>query len=116
MILGALFLIEGPSEFRISLGTAIGIALPFAVISVFLTTLVIRARGREVQTGAMGLVGETGIARTALNPVGKILVHGEYWDAVSSTTVTEGTRVRVLSVDGMRLIVEQLPNTRIGDC
>ena len=111
MILGALFLIEGPSEFRISLGTAIGIALPFAVISVFLTTLVIRARGNKVQTGACGLVGETGIARTALNPEGKILVHGEYWNAVSSTTVTEGTRVRVLSVDGIRLIVEQLPNT-----
>ena len=111
MILGALFLIEGPPEFRISLGTAIGIALPFAVISVFLTTLVIRARGNKVQTGVSGLVGETGIARTALNPEGKILVHGEYWDAVSSVAVTEGTRVRVLSVDGMRLIVEPLPNT-----
>ena len=48
MILGALFLVEGPPEFRISLGTAIGIALPFAAISVFLTTLVIRAHGNKV--------------------------------------------------------------------
>ena len=111
MILGALFLVEGPPEFRIGLGTAIGIALPFGAISVFLTTLVIRAHGEKTQTGVSGLVGESGIARTALNPEGKILVHGEYWDAVSSVAVTEGTRVRVLAVDGMRLKVEPVQNT-----
>ena len=111
MILGALFLVEGPPEFRIGLGTAIGIALPFGAISVFLTTLVIRAHGEKTQTGVSGLVGESGIARTALNPEGKIFVHGEYWDAVSSVAVTEGTRVRVLSVDGMRLKVEPVQNT-----
>jgi membrane-bound serine protease (ClpP class) len=111
MILGALFLVEGPPEFRISLATAAGIALPFGIISVFLTTLVIRAHGEKAQTGASGLVGETGVARTALNPEGKILVHAEYWDAVSSVAVTEGTRVRVLSVEGMRLKVEPLQNT-----
>ena len=111
MILGALLLVEGPPEFRIRPGTAIGIALPFAAISVFLTTLVIRAHGQRVDTGIGGLVGETGIARTPLNPKGKIFVHGEYWDAVSSIAVSEGTRVRVLSVDGLRLTVEPLPNT-----
>jgi membrane-bound serine protease (ClpP class) len=111
MILGALLLVEGPPEFRIRPGTAIGIALPFAVISVFLTTLIIRTRGNKVQTGVSGMVGETGIARTALNPEGKILVHGEYWDAVSSVAVAEGTRVRVLSVDGMRLRVDPISNT-----
>lgn len=111
MILGALLLVEGPPEFRIKPGTAIGIALPFAVLSVFLTTLVIRAHGSRVDTGSGGLVGETGIARTALNPEGKIFVHGEYWDAVSSIAVSEGTQVRVLSVDGLRLTVEPLRNT-----
>jgi membrane-bound serine protease (ClpP class) len=111
MILGALLLVEGPPEFRIRPWTAIGIALPFAAISVFLTTLVIRAHGYKVDTGVSGLVGETGIARTALDPEGKILVHGEYWNAISSIAVTEGSRVRVLSVDGMRLTVEPLRNT-----
>ena len=57
MILGALLLVEGPPEFRIRPWTAIGIALPFAAISVFLTTLVIRAHGYKVDTGVSGLVG-----------------------------------------------------------
>ena len=55
MILGALLLVEGPPEFRIKPGTAIGIALPFAVISVFLTTLVIRAHGSRADTGMVAL-------------------------------------------------------------
>lgn len=108
MILGALLLVEGPPEFRVRPGTAIGIALPFAIISIFLTTLVIRAHKNKPETGVSGLVGETGIARTALSPEGKILVHGEYWDAVSSVPVREGARVRVLSVDGLRLKVEPI--------
>ena len=111
MILGTVFLVEGPPEFRVSLGTAIGIALPFAAITVFLTTLVIRAHGNKIKTGVSALVGETGIARSTLNPEGKIFVHGEYWDAVSSVTVAEGTRVRVLSVEGMRVKVEPMRNT-----
>ncbi len=111
MILGTVFLVEGPPEFRVSLGTAIGISLPFAAITVFLTTLVIRAHGNKIETGVSALVGETGIARSTLNPEGKIFVHGEYWDAVSSVTVAEGTPVRVLSVEGMRVTVEPIGNT-----
>jgi membrane-bound serine protease (ClpP class) len=64
-----------------------------------------------VDNGIGCLVCETGIARNALNPEGNIFVHGEYWDAVSSIAVSEGTRVRVLSVDGLRLTVEPLRNT-----
>jgi membrane-bound serine protease (ClpP class) len=111
MILGALMLVEGPPEFRIRPWTAVGIALPFAVISVFLTSLVIRAHGYRVDTGLGGLVGETGIAKTPLNPEGQIQIHGEYWNAVSALPVPEGTRVRVLSVDGLRVTVEPLRNT-----
>lgn len=106
MILGALLLVEGPPDFRIRLTTAAGIAIPFAAIAVFLTTLVIRAHGNKVETGDIGLVGETGVARTAIDPQGKVFVHGEYWDALSSVPLSEGTQVRVLAVEGLRLRVE----------
>jgi membrane-bound serine protease (ClpP class) len=108
MILGALLLVEGPPDFRIRLTTAAGIAVPFAMIAVFLTTLVIRAHGNKVETGNTGLVGETGVARTAIDPQGKVFVHGEYWDALSSVPLSEGTPVRVLAVEGLRLRVEPL--------
>lgn len=106
MVLGAIMLIEGPPEVRIRLATAVAVTLPFALITFFLVSLVIRARQHKVMTGSAGLVGEIGVARTPLEPAGKIFVHGEYWDAVSTVAAPEGARVRVLAVEGLKLQVE----------
>ena len=106
MILGALLLIEGPPEMRIRLGTALAVALPFAAITVFLAALALRARANKVVTGPAAMVDEIGFARTGLAPAGKVYIHGEYWDAVCTTLVSAGTRVRVIGVDGLTLKVE----------
>jgi membrane-bound serine protease (ClpP class) len=52
------------------------------------------------------LLHEIGQARTPLAPAGKVFVHGEYWDAVSSAPVELGGEVRVVAVDGLKLKVE----------
>jgi membrane-bound serine protease (ClpP class) len=111
MVLGAMMLVEGPPEFRITLPTALGVGLPFAAIAVFLMTLVVRAHSAKVQTGESGLIGEIGITRTPLNPSGKVFVHGEYWDATSPVPLPENVRVRVTAVEGLRLRVEPLPES-----
>jgi membrane-bound serine protease (ClpP class) len=112
MILGALLLIESPlPELRIHLSTAIGITLPFAIITTFLVTLVVRARANKVITGSAGMVDEIGIAHTPLAPAGKVFIHGEFWSAVSSTPVEAGARVRVTEVRGLTLNVEPAPGS-----
>jgi membrane-bound serine protease (ClpP class) len=67
---------------------------------------VLKARANKVVTGEAGMIGEEGVARTALRPRGTIFVHGELWDAVSSTEVEAGSRVRVVAVEGLTLQVE----------
>lgn len=109
MVLGAVLLVEGPPEMRIRLATAIGVSLPFALITIFLVSLVIKARARPAETGKQGLLSQTGVAVTALDPQGTIFIDGEYWNAVSSQPVPEGTRVRVTAVDGLLLKVEPAP-------
>lgn len=106
MILGALLLVEGPPELRIRLSTAVAVTLPFAVLTIFLLNLVLRARASKVVTGEAGMLGEIGVAHAALHPEGKVFVHGEFWDAVSTAPVEAGARVRVLAVEGLRLKVE----------
>lgn len=108
MILGALLLVNGPPEMRIHLSTAIGVALPFALITMFLLSLVVKARRNKVITGKQGLMEEVGEARTALAPRGKVFVHGEYWDAVASSPIEPGDHVRVVGVDGLLLKVEPI--------
>ena len=108
MVLGALLLINGPPEVRIHLVTALAVSIPFAVITMFLVAIVIRARRNKVLTGASGMIGEVGVSRTPLEPEGQILVHGEYWDAVASTNIPAGAQVRVKAVAGLKLMVEPM--------
>ena len=115
MVLGALMLINtrlpGGS---ITLVTALSVALPFALITIFLLRLVIRARHAKVTTGDEGLIGEIGTVETVLAPRGQIYVHGELWEAVSPETVSPGSLVRVISLQGLTLQVEPIPNSNPG--
>jgi membrane-bound serine protease (ClpP class) len=107
MVIGGLLLVDGPvPEMRVHWWTALAVSLPVGVITIFLMTLALKARRNKVVTGTEGLIGETGVARTALSPQGKVFVHGEIWDAVSSVDVAAGQAVVVQRVDGLRLLVD----------
>jgi membrane-bound serine protease (ClpP class) len=108
MILGAVLLINGPPELRIRYSTAISVAIPFALITMFLVSIVIRARKGKVLTGVTGMIGEIGIASTQLAPEGQVLVRGEYWTAVADAAISAGTRVRVKAVEALKLRVEPI--------
>jgi membrane-bound serine protease (ClpP class) len=72
----------------------------------FLVSMVIKARQNKVLTGAEGMIGQLGVAQTALQPEGQVLVRGEYWDAVARSNVPAGAEVRVKGVSGLKLEVE----------
>lgn len=115
MVLGAVILVNGPiPEMRIRWSTAIGLALPFSAITLLLLSLVVSARRHKVETGVEGMIGLTGSAITELSPEGKVLVRGEYWDAVALRPVTAGARVRITAVDKLKLTVEPVPDPSGG--
>jgi membrane-bound serine protease (ClpP class) len=110
MVLGAVMLIDSPvPEMRVHLSTAIALALPFSLITMLLLSLVLRARRNKVVTGPEGMVGEIGTALTPLAPDGKVMVRGEYWNAVSPAAVAAGVRIRVIAIDRLKLTVEAVP-------
>ena len=108
MVLGAMLLVNGPPEVRIHFSTAIAVALPFALITMFLVTLVVRARRGKVISGASGMMDEVGTAITDLAPKGKVFAHGEYWNAVADGTIAAGTPVKVVALEGLKLRVKAL--------
>jgi membrane-bound serine protease (ClpP class) len=110
LTLGGLLLIDSPiPEMRVHLWTALAVSIPLGFITAFLMTIALRARRNKVVTGSQGLIGETGVAQTALTPQGKVFVHGELWDAASSASVPAGQLVVVRDVDGLTLQVEPAP-------
>jgi membrane-bound serine protease (ClpP class) len=87
------------------------VSIPLGLITAFLMTIALKARRNKVVTGAQGLLGETGVAQTALSPQGKVFVHGELWDAVASSTLPAGQIVVVRRIDGLTLSVDPLGAT-----
>ena len=110
MVIGALMLVDSPiPEMRVRPLTALAVSIPMGLITVFLVTLVIKARRNKVVTGREGLVGTVGVAQTVLTPEGKVFINGEIWNAVAATAISPGDRVRVRAVKGLVLEVEPAP-------
>lgn len=112
MLLGSLMLIDiDPSMeldfLRIRLEVIIAVVAATALFFTFAIAKGILAQRRQPATGLAGLVGEAGVARTAIPPGGEgtVRVHGELWTAESTEPIQAGERVRVLSADGLRLRV-----------
>lgn len=107
LVIGGLLLVDAPiPEMRVHLLTALAVSVPLGIITAFLMSIALRARRNKIVTGEQGLVGEVGVAETALAPSGKVFVHGELWNAVASVTIPAGEHVVVREVDGMVLRVE----------
>jgi membrane-bound serine protease (ClpP class) len=105
--LGGLLLVDSPvPEMRVHLLTALAVSIPLGLITAFLMTMALKARRNKVVTGVEGMVGETAVTQSALSPRGKVFVHGELWDAISSTNLAAGETVVVRRVDGLVLQVE----------
>jgi membrane-bound serine protease (ClpP class) len=100
-LLGALFRVFGLEESAWFPAFALMIvfflvALPVAIV----------AQTRRPFSGPEGMVGQRGVAVTDLDPEGRVYVHSEYWNAVSSVPVAKGTKVVVKSVEKMVVSVE----------
>jgi membrane-bound serine protease (ClpP class) len=109
LTLGGLLLVDSPiPEMRVHLLTALAVSIPLGAITAFLMSIALKARRNKLVSGAPGLLGETGIAQTQLSPRGKIFVHGELWDAISSSSIPAGQAVVVRRVDGLLLQVDPL--------
>lgn len=103
LIFGGLMLFEGPiPEMRLQLWQVIPFALAFALITLFLLRLVIKAHLGKVATGTQGLVGETGVFKG-----GKVFVHGELWSVSNKEGFDDGDRVVVQEMRGFELFVKK---------
>lgn len=107
---GAWLLVDGdvPAT-RVPPVAIVPTVLVMATLSTLIVRNVIRAHRAKIDTGVEGLVGELCVVRRALDPRGKVFVHGELWNAVATEGVLPvGTRARVVRVEDMWLEVAPL--------
>jgi membrane-bound serine protease (ClpP class) len=106
IVLGSMMLVSTPElPLRVSWSVIVPVVAATAGIFVFAVGAGLRAQMRRPATGAEGLLQEEGVAKTPLEPEGQVLIHGEIWRAVADAAMAEGTRVRVVGMDGLTLRV-----------
>jgi len=109
LILGSLILYESPDPaLRVSLGVMVPAIVLVSLFFVAVISLAVKAQLRKPETGMEGMVGKEGVAITAIHQAGKVLVGGEYWNAESERGISEGSRIKVLGMKGLKLIVEEI--------
>jgi membrane-bound serine protease (ClpP class) len=107
LVLGMAFLINtGPVGLGVNPVVIFGSAAITFGFFVFFVDRVVRARRRQVFTGADALVGAFGETREELSPEGLVFVRGALWKATArSGPIPAGSPVRVVGRDGLRLEV-----------
>lgn len=66
----------------------------------------LRAQRLPAKVGIETMMGKTIKALTNIDPKGgKVLVEGEYWNAMSDTAIDQGNPVQIVAVEGLTLRV-----------
>ncbi len=109
LVIGSLVLFSGqPAIFQINPWLIAGVATSLSLFFLFVITAIIRAHRRQPATGAEGMLNELAVAKTVLNPVGTVFLHGENWNAMSDGgKIEEGQEVKVTKVEGLKLRVKK---------
>ncbi|RKZ32119.1 nodulation protein NfeD [bacterium] len=111
MLLGSFMLTSGnPPALKISWWTIIPTVAFVAILFIFIVAKALMIQRKKVTTGYDGLVGEIGEVIVEIPPdgVGKVLTHGEIWNAKSSSKLSKGTPVKIVKVDRMTIWVEEI--------
>ncbi len=107
LFLGALMLYEGDDPaIRISWSVLIPTVGLVSAFFVVVAGLAFRSQVSTTRTGERGLVGKIGVVKQAIDPEGKVFVHGELWKAVAGKPIEKDCKVRVTHVEGLTLTVE----------
>jgi len=109
LVIGSLMLFQTPEPaLRVSWSVMIPAVALTSLFFISVIALALKAQLRRPLGGKEGLVGEEGTAVSDIGPEGKVLIHGEYWDAESNVPVTKGTRVRVIRVENLKAKIEPI--------
>lgn len=111
-VLGGLLLsnTRNPEVLQISRAVIFTTAALIGLFFFFVVGSVVKTRGKAPATGRESFIGREGVARTDLDPRGRVFVDGALWSAqaVGEPVILKGEPVRVVGRDGMLLSVERI--------
>ena len=109
LIMGSLLLFDTTEPaLRLSLQVLIPAILVASGFFIVVIWLAIKAQMRKHSTGVEAMTGAEAEVVTDIDNEGKVFLRGEYWKATSEKPIKKGAKVRVVKVEGLSLIVEEI--------
>ncbi|MEN8006390.1 MAG: nodulation protein NfeD [Candidatus Krumholzibacteriota bacterium] len=115
LVFGSLMIFDSTQEWaRLSMRVLIPTVIVFSGFFILCIWLVVRAQKRPVTTGLKAMIGETGRLvqgiESSAEP-GKMVCHGEIWDAMADGPLDLDSHVRVVAVEGRVVqVVSEAPS------
>jgi membrane-bound serine protease (ClpP class) len=113
-IVGALVLFNSPGtpQFQqVSIPLVVGVGILTGIAFGVLVGFGLRALRAPIRSGWESLVGRTGTATSAIDPIGQVQLGAELWTAevaTGSKKIRKGDQVEVVEVKGLRLKVRKI--------
>ncbi|MBI4682231.1 MAG: nodulation protein NfeD [Nitrospirae bacterium] len=108
MTIGSIMLFDSPLPFfQLSLKVILPAVILTTLFFSLTVYLAVKAYRRKPVTGAEGLIGLEGAARTDVHHMGQVFVHGELWQAWSDEPVKAGEKIIVEKVEDLKLKVKK---------
>jgi membrane-bound serine protease (ClpP class) len=100
-VLGALLLFQpAGNTYEVSVPLVVGIAVALSAMVGLIAFKLVQVRKAPVVTGQSELLGQLGVVRQPLAPVGLVFIRGELWRArANGERIEPGTSVRVDQID-----------------
>jgi len=106
LVFGSLILFSRSPGIEVDRGLIAGVAVAVSAFAIFIIGAIIRGQRRRKATGAEGMLGKQAIAKTPLDPSGKVLAEGELWAATSEgDKIAPGEEVMITKVEALKLWV-----------
>jgi membrane-bound serine protease (ClpP class) len=109
LIMGSLLLFDTTEPaLRLSLQVLVPAILVASGFFIVVIWLAVKAQLRRHFTGAESMIGSEAEVVSDITDEGKVFLKGAYWKAISKEPVKKGAKVRVVRVEGLNLIVEEI--------
>ncbi|SDL18608.1 membrane-bound serine protease (ClpP class) [Modicisalibacter muralis] len=103
-VFGSVILMDD-NQLAVSLPLIGGVALVASGFMLWVVMRFMKLRRRRARIGQEEMLGAVAIALHDFTDNGHVQLHGERWNARASTPVSQGQRLRVVSVDGLTVEV-----------
>ncbi len=109
LIMGSLLLFDTPEPaLRLSWQVLIPSILVVSCFFIVVSWMAIKAQLRKPFNGVEAMIGTEAETLTDIANEGKVFLQGQYWTATSEKPIKKGVKVKIVKVEGLSLIVEEI--------